>query len=218
MFKIQNIIVIIVLASTWFNILRSSFRWLPEPRPRLPKRSVSSLGAPLRSAPRKADLVGWIVEYWKLDKWFVSKDEGCLNSLRQDLHREQNEDTLSLWESNLETRWSTQQPHVQNRHRNHHLANSAIFRGSKYKHGMLLWRCKIQVRSSQQPCHVCASNLGKRLYICLLSACHSAQGCSVDEEITIVDCNHLLVRNYPEWIYSNNKVQRLKQSEVLWVW
>ena len=34
------------------------------------------------------------------------------------------------------------------------------------------------------------------------STCHSAQGCSVDEEITIFDYNHFLVRNYPEWIYT----------------
>ena len=34
------------------------------------------------------------------------------------------------------------------------------------------------------------------------STCHSAQGSSVDEEITIFDYNHFLVKDYPEWIYT----------------
>ena len=32
--------------------------------------------------------------------------------------------------------------------------------------------------------------------------CHSEQGCSVDDEITIFDYNHFLVKNYPEWLWT----------------
>ena len=31
---------------------------------------------------------------------------------------------------------------------------------------------------------------------------HSAQGCSVDDEITIFDYNHFLVKNYSEWLWT----------------
>ena len=31
---------------------------------------------------------------------------------------------------------------------------------------------------------------------------HSAQGCSIDSEITIFDYNHFLVKNYPEWLWT----------------
>ena len=34
------------------------------------------------------------------------------------------------------------------------------------------------------------------------STAHSAQGCSVDSEITIFDYNHFLVKNYPEWLFT----------------
>ena len=34
------------------------------------------------------------------------------------------------------------------------------------------------------------------------STAHSAQGCSVDSEITIFDYNHFLVKNYPEWLWT----------------
>ena len=34
------------------------------------------------------------------------------------------------------------------------------------------------------------------------STCHSAQGCSVDDEITVFDYNHSSVKNYPEWIFT----------------
>eukprot|EP00438_Fugacium_kawagutii_P014503 Skav208988 [mRNA] locus=scaffold395:76378:79443:- [translate_table: standard] len=34
------------------------------------------------------------------------------------------------------------------------------------------------------------------------STCHSAQGCSIDGDLTIFDYNHFLVRNYPEWIWT----------------
>ena len=32
--------------------------------------------------------------------------------------------------------------------------------------------------------------------------CHSAQGSSIDDTITIFDYNHFLVKNYPEWIFT----------------
>ena len=32
---------------------------------------------------------------------------------------------------------------------------------------------------------------------------HSAQGCSIDSEITIFDYNHFLVKNYPEWLWTS---------------
>ena len=34
------------------------------------------------------------------------------------------------------------------------------------------------------------------------ATCHSAQGSSVDDEITIFDYNHFLVRNYKEWLWT----------------
>ena len=34
------------------------------------------------------------------------------------------------------------------------------------------------------------------------STCHSAQGSSIDDTITIFDYNHFLVKNYPEWIWT----------------
>ena len=34
------------------------------------------------------------------------------------------------------------------------------------------------------------------------STCHSAQGSSIDDTITVFDYNKLLVNNYPEWIWT----------------
>ena len=40
-------------------------------------------------------------------------------------------------------------------------------------------------------------------FICAYcSTCHSAQGSSIDDTITIFDYNHFLVKNYPEWIWT----------------
>lgn len=51
------------------------------------------------------------------------------------------------------------------------------------------------------------------------STCHSAQGSSIDDTITIFDYNHFLVKNYPEWIWTAltrcrdlNKVKFFKYS------
>ena len=51
------------------------------------------------------------------------------------------------------------------------------------------------------------------------STCHSAQGSSINDEITIFDYNHFLVKNYPEWIWTAltrcrdlNKVKFFKYS------
>ena len=52
------------------------------------------------------------------------------------------------------------------------------------------------------------------------ATCHSAQGCSVDDDITIFDYNHFLVKNYPEWIFTAltrcrdlNRVKFFKYSQ-----
>ena len=52
------------------------------------------------------------------------------------------------------------------------------------------------------------------------ATCHSAQGSSVDDEITIFDYNHFLVRNYKEWLWTAitrcrdlNKVKLLKYNK-----
>ena len=34
------------------------------------------------------------------------------------------------------------------------------------------------------------------------STCHSAQGSSIDDTITMFDYNHFLIKNYPEWIWT----------------
>ena len=34
------------------------------------------------------------------------------------------------------------------------------------------------------------------------STCHSAQGSSIDDTITMFEYNHFLVKNYPEWIWT----------------
>lgn len=52
------------------------------------------------------------------------------------------------------------------------------------------------------------------------STCHSAQGSSIDGDLTIFDYNNFLVRNYPEWIWTAitrardlSKVKFLKYSD-----
>ena len=52
------------------------------------------------------------------------------------------------------------------------------------------------------------------------STCHSAQGSSINDEITIFDYNHFLVKNYPEWVWTAltrcrdlNKVKFFKYSK-----
>ena len=51
-----------------------------------------------------------------------------------------------------------------------------------------------------QPLHI--DKVRKNFIFAWCSTCHSAQGCSVNEEITIFDYNHFLVRNYPEWVWT----------------
>ena len=43
---------------------------------------------------------------------------------------------------------------------------------------------------------------GKTFIFAHCTTCHSAQGSSVDDEITLFDCNHFLVRNYKEWLWA----------------
>ena len=63
-------------------------------------------------------------------------------------------------------------------------------------------------------------NVRKSFIFAHCSTCHSAQGCSVDDDIKIFDYNHFLVKNYPEWLYTAltrcrdlNKVKFFKYSK-----
>ena len=59
----------------------------------------------------------------------------------------------------------------------------------------------------------------KNFIFAYCSTCHSAQGSSIDDTITIFDYSHFLVKNYPEWIWTAitrcrdlNKVKFFKYS------
>ena len=60
----------------------------------------------------------------------------------------------------------------------------------------------------------------KSFIFAFCATCHSAQGCSVDDDITIFDYKHFLVKNYPEWIFTAltrcrdlNRVKFFKYSQ-----
>ena len=45
--------------------------------------------------------------------------------------------------------------------------------------------------------------------------CHSAQGCSADDEITIFDYNHILVKNYPERLWAGDASDDFNQKLIM---
>ena len=60
-----------------------------------------------------------------------------------------------------------------------------------------------------QPLH--KDKVRKNFIFAWCSTCHSAQGCSVDEEITIFDYNQFFGKKLPRMaLYSNNALPRLK--------
>ena len=65
--------------------------------------------------------------------------------------------------------------------------------------GELLWLQNVKTGEVQ---FIYIDKVRSNFIFAWCSTAHSAQGCSVDEEITIFDYNHFLVKNYPEWLYT----------------